>query len=58
MPPCRMGMELLVGMRIPVVEEEERLAAALRRWLEAEGSAVVVPLDGDDGLRLSPGRIG
>ncbi len=33
-----------------VVEDEERLAAALRRGLQAEGFAVDVALDGQDGL--------
>ncbi|WP_305783470.1 response regulator transcription factor [Symbioplanes lichenis] len=37
-------------MRVLVVEDEERLAAALRRGLQAEGFAVDVALDGQDGL--------
>jgi two-component system, OmpR family, response regulator len=39
-----------VAMRVLVVEDEERLAAALRRGLEAEGFAVDVSNDGEDGL--------
>lgn len=37
-------------MRILVVEDEQRLAEALRSGLEAEGFAVDVALDGTDGL--------
>lgn len=37
-------------MRILVVEDEKRIAAALKRGLEAEGFCVDVSLDGDDGL--------
>lgn len=40
-------------MRILVVEDEERLADAVRRGLEAEGFTVDVAHDGTDGLRLS-----
>ncbi|HET9077225.1 MAG TPA: response regulator transcription factor [Acidimicrobiales bacterium] len=36
-------------MRVLVVEDEKRLAAALKRGLEAEGLAVDVALDGLDG---------
>jgi len=36
-------------MRVLVVEDEKRIAAALRRGLAAEGFAVDVPLDGTDG---------
>ena len=41
------------GMRILVVEDEKRLAGALKRGLEAEGFAVDVALDGDEGLWLA-----
>ena len=37
-------------MRVLVVEDEERLALGIQRGLEAEGFAVDVALDGDDGL--------
>ncbi|MFI5934345.1 response regulator transcription factor [Actinoplanes sp. NPDC051494] len=40
-------------MRVLVVEDEERLAAALRRGLQAEGFAVDVAADGQDGLELA-----
>ncbi|GIF07853.1 DNA-binding response regulator [Actinoplanes siamensis] len=36
-----------------VVEDEERLAAALRRGLQAEGFAVDVAHDGQDGLEMA-----
>ncbi|BCJ49463.1 DNA-binding response regulator [Actinoplanes sp. NBRC 14428] len=40
-------------MRLLVVEDEERLASALRRGLQAEGFAVDVALDGADGLEMA-----
>lgn len=40
-------------MRVLVVDDEVRLAAALRRGLEAEGFAVDVAATGDDGLWLA-----
>ncbi|MGH3682727.1 MAG: response regulator transcription factor [Natronosporangium sp.] len=40
-------------MRLLVVEDEERLAAALQRGLQAEGFAVDVALDGPSGLDLA-----
>jgi two-component system, OmpR family, response regulator len=40
-------------MRVLVVEEEKRLAAGLRKGLEAEGFAVDVALDGADGLWMA-----
>lgn len=40
-------------MRLLVVEDEERLATALRRGLQAEGFAVDVALDGPTGLDLA-----
>ena len=40
-------------MRALVVEDESRLAAALRRGLEAEGFAVDIAARGDDGLWLA-----
>jgi two-component system OmpR family response regulator len=41
------------AMRILVVEDEKRLAAGLRKGLEAEGFAVDVALDGADGLWMA-----
>jgi two-component system OmpR family response regulator len=43
-------------LRVLVVEDHRRLAAALRRGLEAEGYTVDVALDGEDGLWLARGR--
>ena len=40
-------------MRLLVVEDEERLASALRRGLQAEGFAVDVAADGPTGLDLA-----
>ena len=40
-------------MRVLVVEDERRLAAGLRRGLEAEGFAVDVACDGTDGLWMA-----
>ena len=40
-------------MRVLVVEDEKRLAAGLKRGLEAEGFATDVALDGTDGLWLA-----
>lgn len=40
-------------MRVLVVEDEKRLAAGLRKGLEADGFAVDVALDGTDGLWLA-----
>jgi two-component system, OmpR family, response regulator len=40
-------------MRVLLVDDEERLAAALRRGLEAEGIAVDVAHNGTDGLWLA-----
>ena len=40
-------------VRVLVVEDEKRLAAALKRGLEAEGFATDVALDGTDGLWLA-----
>jgi two-component system, OmpR family, response regulator len=40
-------------MRVLVVEDEKRLAAGLRKGLEAEGFAVDVTLDGADGLWMA-----
>ena len=40
-------------MRILVVEDEKRVAAAVRRGLEAEGFAVDVALTGTDGQWLA-----
>ncbi len=42
-------------MRLLVVEDEERLATALRRGLQAEGFAVDVAHDGQAGLELARG---
>jgi two-component system, OmpR family, response regulator len=43
-------------MRVLVVEDERRLAAGLRKGLEAEGFAVDVALDGGDGLWMARER--
>ena len=43
----------MAGMRILVVEDEERIADAVKRGLEAEGFAVDVAADGTDGLWLA-----
>jgi DNA-binding response OmpR family regulator len=43
-------------MHVLVVEDERRLAAALRRGLEAEGYAVDLSHDGLEGLRLARAR--
>jgi two-component system, OmpR family, response regulator len=43
-------------MRVLVVEDERRLAAGLRKGLEAEGFAVDVALDGADGLWMARGH--
>jgi DNA-binding response OmpR family regulator len=40
-------------MRVLVVEDERRLAAAVRRGLQAEGFAVDLAHDGHDGLHLA-----
>ncbi len=40
-------------MRLLVVEDEKRLAASLKRGLEADGFAVDVSLDGTDGLWMA-----
>lgn len=40
-------------MKILVVEDEKRLAAGLKKGLEAEGYAVDIAADGQDGLRLA-----
>ncbi|KAA0235352.1 MAG: Transcriptional regulatory protein TcrA [Acidimicrobiales bacterium] len=40
-------------MRVLVVEDDKRVASAVRRGLEAEGFAVDVALDGVDGLHLA-----
>jgi DNA-binding response OmpR family regulator len=40
-------------MRVLVVEDERRLAAAVRRGLQAEGFAVDLAHDGPDGLHLA-----
>jgi two-component system OmpR family response regulator len=42
-----------VEMRVLVVEDEKRLAAGLKRGLEAEGFLVEVAFDGNDGLWLA-----
>jgi two-component system OmpR family response regulator len=44
------GARSVHGVRVLVVEDEERLAAGLRAGLEAEGFAVDVAADGPDGL--------
>jgi DNA-binding response OmpR family regulator len=42
-----------VTVRVLVVEDEARLAASLRRGLEADGFAVDVAFDGTDGLWMA-----
>src|SRR3982751_2278774 len=42
-----------MGVRLLVVEDEARLAAALQRGLQAEGFAVDVSGDGQDGLEMA-----
>jgi two-component system OmpR family response regulator len=46
-------MERESAMRVLVVDDERRLAAGLRKGLEAEGFAVDVALDGTDGLWMA-----
>src|SRR5690349_23215217 len=41
------------NVRVLVVEDERRLAAAVRRGLQAEGFAVDLAHDGEDGLHLA-----
>src|SRR6202012_2659933 len=41
------------GVRVLVVEDERRLAGAVQRGLQAEGFAVDLAYDGDDGLHLA-----
>ena len=40
-------------VRVLVVEDERRLAGAVQRGLQAEGFAVDLAFDGDDGLHLA-----
>lgn len=40
-------------MKLLLVEDDEKIAAAVRRGLEAEGFAVEVAADGDEGLWLA-----
>ncbi|MGH9060121.1 MAG: response regulator transcription factor, partial [Acidimicrobiales bacterium] len=40
-------------MRILAVEDQKRLATAIKRGLEAEGFAVDIALDGDEGLWMA-----
>ena len=40
-------------MRILLVDDEQRFAAAVRQGLEAEGLAVDVAHDGDEGLWMA-----
>jgi DNA-binding response OmpR family regulator len=49
------GRAKVEPVRLLVVEDEERLAAALRRGLQAEGFAVDVAHDGQAGLELARG---
>ncbi|HET9690895.1 MAG TPA: response regulator, partial [Acidimicrobiales bacterium] len=43
-------------MRILAVEDQVRMAAALKRGLEAEGFAVDVAVDGEEGLSMARDR--
>jgi two-component system, OmpR family, response regulator len=47
-PPCNAG-----NVRLLVVDDEERLLAALRRGLTAEGFVVSTAGDGEEGLQLA-----
>src|ERR1700747_1172143 len=49
----RIGQRGAGSMRVLVVEDERRLAAAVRRGLQAEGFAVDLAHDGEDGLHLA-----
>ena len=44
---------MVVLVRVLVVEDEARLAAALQRGLQAEGIAVDLAADGPEGLELA-----
>ncbi|HEX9536626.1 MAG TPA: response regulator transcription factor [Streptosporangiaceae bacterium] len=46
-------MRGVIAVRVLVVEDERRLAAAVRRGLSAEGFAVDIAYDGEDGLHLA-----
>ncbi|HEY4852272.1 MAG TPA: response regulator transcription factor [Streptosporangiaceae bacterium] len=46
-------MRGVIVVRVLVVEDERRLAAAVRRGLSAEGFAVDIACDGEDGLHLA-----
>ena len=48
-PGCR-GDEAGSTMKVLVVEDDSKIAAVVKRGLEAEGFSVEVSLDGDDGL--------
>jgi two-component system, OmpR family, response regulator len=41
------------AMRILLVDDEQRFAAAVRQGLEAEGLAVDIAHDGDEGLWMA-----
>jgi DNA-binding response OmpR family regulator len=47
------GQEGVAAVRVLVVEDERRLAAAVRRGLSAEGFAVDVAYNGEDGLHCA-----
>src|SRR5690349_18111906 len=49
----QIGQRGAVSMRVLVVEDERRLAAAVRRGLRAEGFGVDLAHDGEDGLHLA-----
>src|SRR3984893_13115959 len=46
-------MRGVIAVRVLVVEDERRLAAAVRRGLSAEGFAVDIACDGEDGLHAA-----
>jgi DNA-binding response OmpR family regulator len=48
---------MMVAMRVLVVEDEKRLAAALRRGLVSEGFAVDVALDGTQGEWMATAQV-
>src|SRR5215212_7292760 len=50
---CQSGAQRRFSVRVLVVEDEKRIAAAVRRGLEAEGYAVDIALTGTDGLWMA-----
>ena len=52
-PKSRCSSDKLGAMRVLLVEDEERLLAAIKRGLEREGFAIDTARDGDEGLWLA-----